>query len=218
MGDFSQSVDVEKLISYSDDLVECLRGKRDIDSLTQCLEHSSALQSSCDADFGEVQSLVQEYQKKIDACKQKTDEAKSDAATDAEINFLEKELEGELQREQMLREEFMLYVSMILIGDLCLSYMNTTIIYEINDLEHQRVSVEERNQIVMKLKQDDQRAESKLSMYASVTNIIPSLDDELKISGHIVERNKKVVERFEFDPAKLSVFDTCNRIWKMIDK
>lgn len=200
MGDFSQSVDVEKLISYSDDLVECLRGKRDIDSLTQCLEHSSALQSSCDADFGEVQSLVQEYQKKIDACKQKTDEAKSDAATDAEINFLEKELEGELQREQMLREEL------------------RTIIYEINDLEHQRVSVEERNQIVMKLKQDDQRAESKLSMYASVTNIIPSLDDELKISGHIVERNKKVVEKFEFDPAKLSVFDTCNRIWKMIDK
>lgn len=200
MGDFSQSVDVEKLISYSDDLVECLRGKRDIDSLTQCLEHSSALQSSCDADFGEVQSLVQEYQKKIDACKQKTDEAKSDAATDAEINFLEKELEGELQREQMLREEL------------------RTIIYEINDLEHQRVSVEERNQIVTKLKQDDQRAESKLSMYASVTNIIPSLDDELKISGHIVERNKKVVEKFEFDPAKLSVFDTCNRIWKMIDK
>lgn len=200
MGDFSQSVDVEKLISYSDDLVECLRGKRDIDSLTQCLEHSSALQSSCDADFGEVQSLVQEYQKKIDACKQKTDEAKSDAATDAEINFLEKELEGELQREQMLREEL------------------RTIIYEINDLEHQRVSVEERNQIVMKLKQDDQRAESKLSMYASVTNIIPSLDDELKISGHIVERNKKVVEKFEFDPAKLSVFDACNRIWKMIDK
>ncbi|XP_034693043.1 kinetochore protein SPC24 homolog [Vitis riparia] len=200
MGDFSQSVDVEKLISYSDDLVECLRGKRDIDSLTQCLEHSSALQSSCDADFGEVQSLVQEYQKKIDACKQKTDEAKSDAATDAEINFLEKELEGELQREQMLREEL------------------RTIIYEINDLEHQRVSVEERNQIVKKLKQDDQQAESKLSMYASVTNIIPSLDDELKISGHIVERNKKVVEKFEFDPAKLSVFDTCNRIWKMIDK
>ncbi|XP_010653399.1 kinetochore protein SPC24 homolog isoform X1 [Vitis vinifera] len=208
MGDFSQSVDVEKLISYSDDLVECLRGKRDIDSLTQCLEHSSALQSSCDADFGEVQSLVQvdkfsygaEYQKKIDACKQKTDEAKSDAATDAEINFLEKELEGELQREQMLREEL------------------RTIIYEINDLEHQRVSVEERNQIVTKLKQDDQRAESKLSMYASVTNIIPSLDDELKISGHIVERNKKVVEKFEFDPAKLSVFDACNRIWKMIDK
>ncbi|RVW76475.1 hypothetical protein CK203_053332 [Vitis vinifera] len=64
--------------------------------------------------------------------------------------------------------------------------MNTTIIYEINDLEHQRVSVEERNQIVTKLKQDDQRAESKLSMYASVTNIIPSLDDELKISGRIL--------------------------------
>ncbi|KAJ9694038.1 hypothetical protein PVL29_009832 [Vitis rotundifolia] len=200
MGDFSRNVDVEKLISYSDDLIECLRSKRDIDSLTQCLEHSSALQSSCDADFSEVQSLVQEYQKKIDACKRKTDEAKSDAATDAEINFLEKELEGELQREQMLREEL------------------RTIIYEINDLEHQRVSVEERNQIVKKLKQDDQRAESKLSMYASVTNIIPSLDDELKISGHIVERNKKVVEKFEFDPAKLSVFDTCNRIWKMIDK
>lgn len=46
-----------------------------------------------------------DYQKKIDACKQKMDEAKSEAATDTEINLLEKELEGELQREQMLREE-----------------------------------------------------------------------------------------------------------------
>ena len=59
MGDFSRNVDVEKLISYSDDLVACLRSKRDVGSLTQCLEHSAALQSSCDSDFGEVQRLVQ---------------------------------------------------------------------------------------------------------------------------------------------------------------
>lgn len=59
MADMSRNVDVEKLISYSDDLVECLRSKRDVDSLTQCLEHSAALQSSCDSDFSEVQRLVQ---------------------------------------------------------------------------------------------------------------------------------------------------------------
>ncbi|KAL3650659.1 hypothetical protein CASFOL_007062 [Castilleja foliolosa] len=57
----------------------------------------------------------------------------------------------------------------------------------------------------------------KLSMYASVTNIIPYLDDSSKISGHIVTRDKKVVKKFEFDPSEVTSFDTCNDIWKMIN-
>ena len=37
--------------------------------------------------------------------KQKTDETKSEIAEDAEIDLLQKELEGEFQREHLLREE-----------------------------------------------------------------------------------------------------------------
>uniref|UniRef100_M1D2S2 Uncharacterized protein n=2 Tax=Solanum tuberosum TaxID=4113 RepID=M1D2S2_SOLTU len=57
----------------------------------------------------------------------------------------------------------------------------------------------------------------KLSLYASVTSIIPDLNDQSKISGHIVERDKKVVENFEFDSSNQTAFDTCNNIWKMIN-
>ncbi|KAJ6750381.1 hypothetical protein OIU85_000960 [Salix viminalis] len=55
------------------------------------------------------------------------------------------------------------------------------------------------------LKKDEKeelRAQRMLSMYASVTNIIPDLDDHSKISGHIVHRDNKAVEKFEFDPDK----------------
>uniref|UniRef100_A0A5B7C9I4 Kinetochore protein Spc24 n=1 Tax=Davidia involucrata TaxID=16924 RepID=A0A5B7C9I4_DAVIN len=199
MGDLSRKINVEELISFSDDLVEFLKNGKDINNLTQCLEQSKALQSQCDADYNDVQNLLQDYQTKIDACKQEANEAKFGAVGDAEINFLQKELEEELQRERLLREELRV------IAD------------GINDLEHQRVSVEERRQILKKLEQEELRAQRKLSMYASVTNIIPNLDDQFKISGYTVERDKKVVEKFEFFPAKETAFDTCNSIWKMIN-
>ena len=97
-------------------------------------------------------------------------------------------------------------------------------------------------------------------MYASITNIIPDLEDQTRISGRIllkniivpfiyhlsvrvfrvqscymlhymiymdspwfkfisdmVDRDKKVVEKFEFDPAKITAFDACDSIWKMIN-
>ncbi|KAK7834333.1 kinetochore protein spc24 like protein [Quercus suber] len=93
MGDSSKNVDVEQLIAYSDDLVRVLKDKRDINSFTQCLEHSKSLRSSCDSDFNQLQSSLQDYQKKIDVCKKKTEEAKSEVAADAEIDLLQKELE-----------------------------------------------------------------------------------------------------------------------------
>ncbi|KAI8557121.1 hypothetical protein RHMOL_Rhmol05G0310600 [Rhododendron molle] len=49
--------------------------------------------------------LASDYQKKIDLRKKKADEAKSEAVADAEMDFLQKELEEELQREHLLREE-----------------------------------------------------------------------------------------------------------------
>ncbi|KAK9286654.1 hypothetical protein L1049_015054 [Liquidambar formosana] len=199
MGDLSRKIDVEELISFSEDLVDFLKDKKDVNNLSQCLQQLKALQSSCAADFNDAQTLLQEYQKKIDACKKKTDATNSEAADDAEIDFLQKELEEEIQREPLLREELRI------IAD------------EIINLEHQRVSVEERKQNLKKLEQEELRAERMLSMYASVTNIIPNLDDQLKISCHIVERDKKVVQKFEIDSAKVSAFDTCNSLWKMIN-
>lgn len=59
MGDMSRKIDVEKLISYSDDLVEVLKDKRDLNSLTQCLDLSKSLQSSCEADFNSVLNSIQ---------------------------------------------------------------------------------------------------------------------------------------------------------------
>jgi len=190
---------MKDLISVSNDLVEVLKNQKDTDVLSVCLGKSEALQSQCHTDYNDVQSLIQEYHRKIDSCKQKTKEAQFGVVPDGEIDALQKELEEELQRERLFREEL------------------RAITDEINDLEHQRVSIEEQSQLLKKVEQDELRAQRKLSMYASVTNIIPNLDDESRISGHIVKREKKVVEKFKFYPEKEAAFDTCNGIWKMIN-
>ncbi|KAL5550759.1 hypothetical protein UlMin_000935, partial [Ulmus minor] len=87
---------------------------------------------------------------------------------------------------------------------------------EIDDLEHKRISVQDQKQSLKKLEQDEIRAQSTLSMFASVTNIIPDLDDPSKVLGHIIDRDKKAVQKFEFDPTQMTAFDTCNTIWKKI--
>ncbi|KAF2306466.1 hypothetical protein GH714_018350 [Hevea brasiliensis] len=98
MGDSSGKIDVDKLISYSDDLVAVLKEKRDINILTQCLDKSKALRSSCDADFNEARTLLEDHQKKIDECKQKTEKAKLEVPADAELDLLQKELDAEHEK------------------------------------------------------------------------------------------------------------------------
>ncbi|XP_060213911.1 kinetochore protein SPC24 homolog [Lycium barbarum] len=193
------NIDVEKLKLFSKDLVGFLKDDKDACFFKQCLEQSNALQSHSHSQYQLLRDSIQDYQEKINACKQRTTEAQSEAAADAEIDKLQKELEQEIQREQLLREELRVITD------------------EVNDLDHQRASIEEQRQLLKKLEQDQLRAEMKLSLYASVTSIIPDLDDQSKISGQIVERDKKVVENFEFDSSKLTTFDTCNSIWKMIN-
>ncbi|KAL9425936.1 hypothetical protein AB3S75_032830 [Citrus x aurantiifolia] len=199
MGESSRKIDVDKLISYSDDLVEVLKDRRDIDSLTRCLSQSESLESSCDADFSETLNAIRDYQERIDACKQKTERAKSDIAGEAEVDHLQIELEEELKKERALKEELRVIAN------------------EINDLERERVAIEEQKQTLKKFKQDELKAEMKLSMYASVTNIIPNLDDQSKIAGYIVDRDKKVIDKFEYDPAKMAASDICHNIWKAIN-
>ncbi|CAK7343788.1 unnamed protein product [Dovyalis caffra] len=193
MGDFSVRIDVEKLISFSDDLVAILKDQRDINNLTHCLEQSKSLKSSSDAEFNDTKTLIEgaDYEKKVEACKKKTEKAKSEVVSDAEMKTLQQELEAELEKEPVNNE--------------------------ISDLERKRISFDEQKQTVKKHEKDELRAQRMLSMYASVTNLIPELDDHSKISGHIVDRDKRAFEKFEFDPTEMSPFDTCQSIWKMID-
>lgn len=55
----SRKIEVDKLISFSDDLVEFLKSERDINNLEHCLEQSKALQSQCDADYNDIQRSLQ---------------------------------------------------------------------------------------------------------------------------------------------------------------
>ncbi|XP_075502370.1 kinetochore protein SPC24 homolog isoform X1 [Primulina tabacum] len=218
-------MDVEELMKYCNNLIDFLKDEKDIVGLQHFLRHSKALQSQCDKDFDEVQLTIEDYEKKIEVCRQKESAAESECIADVELDLLEKELEKRQKLERMLREELRVTVN------------------GIDDLELQRASLEEQMQTLKKSEQDELRSEMKLSMHASVTNIIPNLDDLSKISGRIlfitfrsyfcpsfrlcrrtfnsmssdiVVREKKVVDNFEFDPAKHSTFDACNGIWKMI--
>ncbi|KAK8492556.1 hypothetical protein V6N13_015234 [Hibiscus sabdariffa] len=199
MGESTRMIDVEKLISYSDDLVEVLKDKRDISNLTQCFQYFNDLRSHCDSDSKEVYRLLQEYEEKIEACKKKTEQAKSEVIDGAEMDYLQKEFQEELEKDLRLREEIRA------IGN------------EIIELERQRVSIEEQKKKLRKFEQDKFKEQRKLSMYASITNIIPDVEDQSKISGNIVDRDKKVVKRFEFDPSKMTAFDACDSLWKMIN-
>ncbi|KAB5520062.1 hypothetical protein DKX38_024381 [Salix brachista] len=161
MGDSSGKIDVEKLISFSDDLIDVLKDQRDINNLTNCLQQSHSLKSSCDAEFNDSKTLI---------------EGTGSGASKRSCSY----------------------------GGAPIMINN-----EISDLECQRVSFEERKRHVKKDEKDELRAQRMLSMYASVTNIIPDLDDHSKISGHIVHRDNKAVEKFEFDPTKISSFEIC---------
>ncbi|XP_042485108.1 kinetochore protein SPC24 homolog isoform X2 [Macadamia integrifolia] len=199
MGDFPLKLDVDKVISYGDDLILCLKNKRDLDTLKQSLDGIKMLQSSCETDFSEIKNLLEEYQTRITECKKKIDNAKSGVIADADIDSLQKDLLEELNKENKLQEELRI------VSD------------EMSNLEHQRVSIEGRKQILKKREREELRAQMELSMYASVTKIIPDLADQNQISGHIVDRDKRMVKQFKFEPSKVSPFEMCNDLWKMIN-
>jgi predicted nucleic acid-binding Zn-ribbon protein len=105
---------------------------------------------------------------KLYACKKKTEEAYSDIAAEDEIERLQKELDEEMEREFKLKDELRLVAD------------------ELKDLNAQLSSIDEHKQSTKRKVRDDLRAEKKLSMYASVTNVIPDIDDPSKISGCIL--------------------------------
>ncbi|KAL2509951.1 hypothetical protein Fot_33598 [Forsythia ovata] len=105
MGGISRNIDTGELITYSNNLVQILRGDKDINYLKQYLQQFKILQSQCDQDFDHVQKSIRDYQKKIDTCKQKATTAEFEGASDSELDLLQNELKEEEERERMLREE-----------------------------------------------------------------------------------------------------------------
>lgn len=199
--DSSRNFDVDQLISIGNDLTKVLQdpaNDRDLNILSQCLHHTLSVSSSSHSDLNEVLSSFQDYQKKIDSHQQKIEHARSETAADADLELLQRELDEELEKERLLNEEF------------------RVISNEFDDLEQQQISVREQKKKLLKIEQEKQRTRMLLSMYASVTNIVPNLDDQSKISGYIVEKEKNAAEKFEYDTSQLTILDVCNDIWKTI--
>ncbi|XP_068650443.1 kinetochore protein SPC24 homolog [Aristolochia californica] len=196
MGEQVHAIDVQEVISYGDDLLKLLKSRKDIDGLTQSIQGAKLLLSSCNTDYSNVQNLLEENQRQVETCTQEISKARDES----DLEPVQRDLADKLLKEKILLEE--------------LRAVND----EIEDLEKQRVSVEERKEALKKAMKEELRLQKLLSMYASMTNLIPDLSDESKISGHIVDRDKKRIEKFEFDPLKASSSEICNTLWKAMDQ
>ncbi|KAL8056818.1 hypothetical protein ABFS82_04G143500 [Erythranthe guttata] len=195
MGEKWRKLDMEELMNYSNNLIQVLKEEKDAFVLNHFLRHTESSQSHWPKHHNQVATSIQDYKRKINACKQEAAVTESDTVADAVLDSLQKVLDEEHQLERKHRED----IRVITNG--------------VDDLDRRRVYTEEEFQKIKKVDQNELRAQMKLSMYASVTNTIPDLeDDESKLSGHIVVRDKRAVDKFELDPSK----DNCNTIWKMI--
>ncbi|KAL9684000.1 hypothetical protein QQ045_021431 [Rhodiola kirilowii] len=92
-------------MSFSDDLLDNLKNMNDLNSLDLCLKQSASLQYSCDSSYHENLSSIQDYQRKLDACKLQSKKAKSEVVDDSEISSLERDLADEEKRERALNQE-----------------------------------------------------------------------------------------------------------------
>uniref|UniRef100_A0ACD5YLT7 Uncharacterized protein n=1 Tax=Avena sativa TaxID=4498 RepID=A0ACD5YLT7_AVESA len=183
-------VDVANILSFGDDLVRVLLDSKDGESLAQACEGAGMLRSACRSESGDLELQVKEYQDKIISCKEKLDKAKSESVTDEELNALQNEMEEKLQSEQQLRQDL------------------RAVSDDLNNLDLQRASVEERKDAVKKKEKDMLKAQSMLSMCVSVTNVMPNFEDKDKISGYklrfclfsldFLQRTKTCVESLAF--------------------
>uniref|UniRef100_A0ACD5YL88 Uncharacterized protein n=3 Tax=Avena sativa TaxID=4498 RepID=A0ACD5YL88_AVESA len=190
-------VDVANILSFGDDLVRVLLDSKDGESLAQACEGAGMLRSACRSESGDLELQVKEYQDKIISCKEKLDKAKSESVTDEELNALQNEMEEKLQSEQQLRQDL------------------RAVSDDLNNLDLQRASVEERKDAVKKKEKDMLKAQSMLSMCVSVTNVMPNFEDKDKISGYVVDKNMKKVDKFEFEKT-MSPVEISDKLWKMI--
>lgn len=195
--DAGSRIDVANLLSLGEDLVGVLLGSKDGEALTQACDGARMLRSACRSEAEDLELQVKEYQEKLNSCKEKLDKAKAETVTDEELNTLQNEMEEKLQGEQQLRQDL------------------RAVSDELDNLDRQRTSIEERKDAVKKKEKDMLKAQSMLSMCVSVTNIMPNFEDQEKISGYIVDKNMKKLDKFEFEKT-MSPVEICDKLWKMI--
>ncbi|WVZ85823.1 hypothetical protein U9M48_032691 [Paspalum notatum var. saurae] len=175
-------LEVDEILSYSDDLLGVLRVSNDHDANAQVGSRARMLLSACRSESDDLDLQLREYQEKIRSCKERIDKAKAETIADDTLNALQNKMEEKLQEEKQLREE---------------------------------VSIEERKDAVKKKEKDMQKTERMLSMCVSVTNIIPHFEDQDKVSGYIVDKDRKKLEKFEFEKTVPPV-EISNKLWKKI--
>ncbi|XP_062186292.1 kinetochore protein SPC24 homolog [Phragmites australis] len=195
--DVGERLEVDDVFSLADDLVGVLRGTDDADALAQVGASARMLRSACHSESDDLELQRKEYREKKHSCKEKIDEVKAETIADDELNALQNKMEEKLHEEKQLRQDLRV------VRD------------ELDKLDCQRASIEERKNAIRKKEKDMQKAQSMLSMCMSVTNIMPNLKDQDKISGYIVDKNGKKIEKFEFEK-KTSPVEICSKLWTKI--
>ncbi|THU67557.1 hypothetical protein C4D60_Mb05t25910 [Musa balbisiana] len=105
MANSARRVDFQNLVSLADDLLGVLKNKKDGDGLVQSLEGAILLQSSCQSDVDETGRVLEDYENKIETCKEKIAKSKEETDLDAELEHLQHALDEKLQEEHLLRQE-----------------------------------------------------------------------------------------------------------------
>ncbi|XP_049932144.1 kinetochore protein SPC24 homolog isoform X3 [Nymphaea colorata] len=164
MADRTRKLGINDIISFADDLIGILKSRRDVEDLAHVFDSIAELQSSCSRDNFESSINMEDVKQKIDTCRQKIDGQKETIAED-ELKHLQNKLESELQQEQELHQKL------------------RKIMEQIDDFESKKVYIEERKKDLMSVNKEDSRAQSEISLYASVTHVIPDMADKTGISG-----------------------------------
>ncbi|XP_057855327.2 kinetochore protein SPC24 homolog isoform X1 [Cryptomeria japonica] len=197
--DAVQSLDIEGILSLADDLCQVLDTATDFSVLAEVQQEISGLKSVVEEDSSEVQTILKDIQGKVLVHERKVEVAEKEAVADEKLQALRTELEKEQQYEHQYMHELRV------IED------------EMDRLELERSRIESRKEAVNKAKKEEIRAQNELSLYASISRIIPDLSAADKYMGHIVDREKQKIEKFEFDRTKMSSVEICNRLWEIVD-
>ncbi|XP_078166351.1 kinetochore protein SPC24 homolog [Carex rostrata] len=197
MANHGKKVDVEKLLPLLGDTVKVLHTKKEGDVLVQNCDSAVTIMSSFLSSSRDLRVSIEDFQKKINACNREIEKVKSESVPDDELVRIQKELEEMKKAEELLLEEL------------------RDVTAKLEELDHQRISVEEKKNSNSQKEKNMIKSKKVLSMCASVANIVPNLYEQDKISGYILDKNKKRVETFEFESAD---FDACNQLWQMLSK
>ncbi|NP_001144886.2 Kinetochore protein SPC24 homolog [Zea mays] len=190
-------LEVDDVLSFADDLVVVLRRSDDADANAQVIAGAGLLRTACRSESDHLHLQLKDYQQKICSCKDKTDKAKAETIAADELSVLQNKMEENLQEDKQLREELRATHN------------------DLENLDHQRASIQDRKNAIKKKDENMRKATYKLSMCVSVTNIIPNLEDRDKISSYTVDKNGKKIQKFEFEKTTPPV-EICNTLWKTI--